>query len=315
MYRVAREESAPTDCPAALVGFLMVPSVLSGAPAPPRRRLSSVFSDLLRSMWLVARRRSLVALLGVAFGAVGVAMLKAYTLVAVVVATAAFVYAHRAWRDATSIRVRPGVLACRSQSRRWTGRDWQRLPDLRADRVAESVANTQGVWQANHDAGEGGGSDVEVGSAEAKSPLQQLAFLPVAVVNAFFRPVLFEARGAPMVGAALENALLTLALLSMLRVSRRRRVLLALIRTPLLVFAVAFCAVLGVGVGLATSNLGSLSRYRMPMMSFYVATMLILRERVRGVAAARVVGGPRARVGTTRGVLRGPIGRANPRVL
>jgi hypothetical protein len=245
---------------------------------------------LLRSMWLVGRRRNPLSLVGVVFAGVGIAVLKAYTLVAVVVAASAFVYADSAWRGGGPIRVRPGVLLLSiALGVGGVAAIGSVFPDLRPDRVAESVANLQGTWQATHDAGYGGGSDTEVGSGEARGPIQQLAFVPVAAANVFFRPVLFEAHGAPMFGAALESTLLALALLSMLRVGRRTLALQAVIRTPLLVFAVVFCAIFGVGVGLATSNLGTLSRYRMPMMSFYAATVLIVRDRLKALAATSAV--------------------------
>jgi hypothetical protein len=54
-----------------------------------------------------------------------------------------------------------------------------------------------------------------------------------------------------------------------------------LFRSPFLVSSVVFILVFGVGVGLATRNLGSLSRYRMPMMPFYATTLLVLRRRGR----------------------------------
>jgi hypothetical protein len=173
------------------------------------------------------------------------------------------------------------------------------FPDLRSDQVIDSVAHSQAAWQAQHEEGLGGNSDIDIGSGEARSPMQQLVFVPFALVNAFFRPMLFEARGLPMIGAAVENTLLMLAVASLLRAGRRRLIVPALIETPLLVFAVAFCFVFGVGVGLATGNLGSLSRYRVPMMPFYATVVLVLRQRQKAAAAATIAASP-ARLGARR---------------
>jgi hypothetical protein len=45
--------------------------------------------------------------------------------------------------------------------------------------------------------------------------------------------------------------------------------------SPLLMFCLVFSLTMGVGVGLATTNLGTLSRYRMPLVPFFAALVLI----------------------------------------
>ncbi len=59
-------------------------------------------------------------------------------------------------------------------------------------------------------------------------------------------------------------------------------------KSPLLLFCIAFVGSFAVCVGLATSNLGSLSRYRVPMMPFYATLLLVLLQKARTqkVAAA-----------------------------
>lgn len=47
---------------------------------------------------------------------------------------------------------------------------------------------------------------------------------------------------------------------------------------PALMFSIVFVLVLGLGTGLSTANLGTLSRYRAPMMPFFLLLLLVLRE-------------------------------------
>jgi hypothetical protein len=75
--------------------------------------------------------------------------------------------------------------------------------------------------------------------------------------------------------------LIVLGLLGVFWGKNRGPSLEGLFRTPLLVFSLVFVLVFGVGIGLAAMNLGSLSRYRAPLMPFYVTLLLVLRERVR----------------------------------
>jgi hypothetical protein len=290
LYRVAREELPAADRTAAAVGLLFVPSVLFwGAGLDKEGLVIGFFGVLVLSMYRLLRNRSLPHLAGVAFGGLGVGMLKAYTLFAFVVAVAAALYADRAWRGGGAIRIRPtylllavglaaaGLLAMGTV-----------FPEFEPTTIAERLADAQGNWVGQSETG----SVAMVGSAQARSLTQQLTFVPLALVNVLLRPALFEAKNATMALASVENTLILLGILSIFRRSSRAGAVEALLRAPLLVFCTVFVLTFGTGVGLATSNLGALSRYRMPMMPFYVATLLVLRARVREAAGVRDRGRP-----------------------
>jgi hypothetical protein len=48
---------------------------------------------------------------------------------------------------------------------------------------------------------------------------------------------------------------------------------------PVLLFCIVFVITMGVAIGLASSNLGTLSRYRMPMMPFFAALLFVLTAK------------------------------------
>lgn len=144
------------------------------------------------------------------------------------------------------------------------------------------------------------GPTSRLGSGEARTGWGQLKFAPLAVTNAFFRPIVFEARNGPMLGAALENTVFTIFLLQLVFGKTRALVPGIVARSPFLFSAVVFCGVFGLGVGLATANLGTMSRYRAPMMPFYVTTLLILRQRGRQTLELEERGRIRVRAGRGR---------------
>ena len=287
LYRTVREELPERDHSAALFGILLVPSVIYwGGGYTKESFVIGFFGIFLWSVSRIFRHGRVSAILGVVVGGVAVAMLKPYTLFATIVAVAAFVYAARASRDGRVARLRPGSLILAfAIAAGGIAAMGAVFPQFAAGKVAETVAVNQENWAQLHEAGQAGGSAVDIGNGEARSLPAQLAFVPVAFVNSFFRPVLFEARGLPMLGAAIESTLLTFAVLSLLGTTSRKLALDTIFQTPALMFAVTFCVIFGVGVGLATPNLGTLSRYRSPMMPFYVTAVLIVRER--GRAAVR----------------------------
>jgi hypothetical protein len=49
-----------------------------------------------------------------------------------------------------------------------------------------------------------------------------------------------------------------------------------LLANPLLVFAFMFVLGLGVAVGLTSTNLGTLSRYRVPLVPFFASLLVVL---------------------------------------
>ena len=123
-----------------------------------------------------------------------------------------------------------------------------------------------------------GGSAVEIGNPVERSLLGQLAFAPQALLTALFRPFLFEARSVLMLVNGLETALIAALVGRALIRVRWARVPEWMLRRPWLLFSAIFTLVLALGVGLGTSNLGTLSRYRAPMMPMYVLLLCELNS-------------------------------------
>lgn len=123
-----------------------------------------------------------------------------------------------------------------------------------------------------------GGSAVEIGNPVERSLLGQLAFAPQALLTALFRPFLFEARSALMLVNGVETALVAALVGRALIRVRWARVPEWLLRRPWLLFSAIFTLVLALGVGLGTSNLGTLSRYRAPMMPMYALLLFELNS-------------------------------------
>jgi hypothetical protein len=98
----------------------------------------------------------------------------------------------------------------------------------------------------------------------------QLLFAPLALLTALFRPLFFEARNPPMAISAVETTMLVMFIArsafqkGVARLWRDTR------RSPALMLALTFVLTFAVAVGLSSTNLGTLSRYRVPMLPFLV---------------------------------------------
>lgn len=137
------------------------------------------------------------------------------------------------------------------------------------DNLVDEAARLQGSSRTTT-----GGTDYSLGDPSERTLLGQLAFAPLALATALFRPFFFEVRGALPLLNAMETLVFALLFIRWLA-QERSKVLKSLISEPWLGFSAAFTLVLGLGVGLSTTNLGTLSRYRMPLVPFFLLVLLI----------------------------------------
>lgn len=144
------------------------------------------------------------------------------------------------------------------------------VPTYSVDAVAERAAGLQAVGRTVD-----GGSNYELGNVAARGFGQQLLFAPMALVYSLFRPFIFESRNALMALNSLETTWITYLVARSAFRGGWRGVFDVVQRWPVLAFSMVFVLILGIGVGISTSNLGTLTRYRMPMVPFYVTFVIM----------------------------------------
>ncbi|MFY0607981.1 MAG: hypothetical protein JXR10_14780 [Cyclobacteriaceae bacterium] len=120
-----------------------------------------------------------------------------------------------------------------------------------------------------------GGSGYSLGDYDFSTSGLVRKFLP-AVGTTFFRPFLWEVRNPVMLLAAMENTLiLSLVLICIRRYSNWK----ILIKEPLLTFCIVFAILFSFAIGVTTYNFGSLVRYKIPMLVFFVPTIYLMSRR------------------------------------
>ncbi len=265
------------------IGVMLLPSIVFWSAGLLKE---SVIIGPLGWMYAGFRRlvihRHLPSIPVVAVSALLIALVKPYVLFAVVAAIGAFLYGEHARRAGRHAVVRPLPLAfAAAVAVAGVIGLGQIFPEFALDHVAEHTANQQLVGQRVR-----GGSSYSIGDPTQRSIGGQLAFTPIAIVSSLFRPFIFEARNPQIAVNALE--MFAVLLLTIRAVSKRSWVALwqDVQRSPMLMFCVAFTLAFALPVGLATTNLGTLSRYRMPLLPFFAAVLMVwnadlFRERRR----------------------------------
>jgi hypothetical protein len=97
---------------------------------------------------------------------------------------------------------------------------------------------------------------------------------PQAINVAIFRPYLWEVRNPLMAISALEC--FALLLFTIYVIYLKRHVFFKMILDPNVIFCLVFSITFAFAVGISTYNFGTLSRYRIPLLPFYVMALALM---------------------------------------
>ncbi|MBW1754583.1 MAG: hypothetical protein JRJ80_00285 [Deltaproteobacteria bacterium] len=208
-------------------------------------------------------------------GAIPILLIKAYILFPLVLAGGSWYYWERSLKRGR-VRIRPAYLAAAAAvgvgGILLLGRYFPEYsPDTFSTRTFELQQMGRGLR---------GGSNYALSGEIPTTLIGQLLFAPVALLASLFRPAIFEARNLLMLANALETTALTLLLARIFARRNLRAVRRQIMDDPFLVFCLVFVVAFGIAVGLTSTNLGTLSRYRSPILPFF-AVMLFVLQRPR----------------------------------
>ena len=145
----------------------------------------------------------------------------------------------------------------------------------------ENLARTAKItaYDIGFYSGKGAGSTYSLGELDGTVE-GMLKLIPNAINVALFRPYPWEIRNALMAISSFESTIiffLTVYILLMVF----RRGFLAVFKEPLVIFCLMFALAFSYGVGLSTFNFGTLSRYRIPLLPFYLSALVFIYDSLR----------------------------------
>lgn len=258
----------------AMYGVLFLPSVLFWTGGLVKEAFVFGFLGIaLRGLLGLASGFRLVWILQMFVGFAGIVLVKPYVLVALALAVGAWFLGERQRRIKIGYQVAGAlaVIASLIAVARF-------FPEFSPENIVESMSRSRQSYAFAR----GGGSNVELGDDSVEPSLAgQLKWVPVGLLNTIARPFIFEANNGAMLLAALEITVLLGLVGALLFAHGPRRILRAIRDDRLLRAIFVLILTFGTSIGLATKNLGTLSRYRVPMMPAYAAGVLILQRRLR----------------------------------
>jgi hypothetical protein len=134
----------------------------------------------------------------------------------------------------------------------------------------------------------GQGSAYDLGEYDG-TLLGMARLFPQATGTALFRPFLWEARNPVSLIAALESTLFLFLTLRLLYKVKWKRLVAVVFSEHLVFVSLAFAIAFSFSVGIASGNFGTLVRYKIQMMPFYMAALIIIQELTKKVKKRTVV--------------------------
>ena len=155
-------------------------------------------------------------------------------------------------------------------------------------RLAETAKITAYDIRYGWGARTGEGSGYTLGELDG-SWQSMLSLAPQAINISLFRPYFWEVQSPLMLLSALEA--LVLLTLTLYVIWRARWKLYTYLQMPDVLFCLVFAVVFAFAVGVSTFNFGTLSRYKIPMMPYFLLMLGMVhsywkRDRNRGELAS-----------------------------
>ncbi len=154
----------------------------------------------------------------------------------------------------------------------------EEMKDLALDRLAESVQSAQQNFQRISDIAE---SSFSLGVEFDGTPAGLLKIAPAGIVATLFRPYIWESKKISSLVSSLESLALMLFTLYVFLRAGPFTFFGSIIKDPMILYCLLFALTFALFVGVTTLNFGTLVRYKIPCMPFYITGLLLILERYK----------------------------------
>lgn len=139
------------------------------------------------------------------------------------------------------------------------------------DKISETSALTR-----DYIAAQGGGSTYTLGEVD-NSIWGMIKLVPAGINVTLFRPYLWESHNAIALIAALESLAILLLTLKVMYTTGLRNFFKTLSSNNLVIFCISFSMLFAYAVGISSYNFGTLVRYKIPCIPFYIVGIQLIQ--------------------------------------
>ena len=146
--------------------------------------------------------------------------------------------------------------------------------------VTSSIQHLNGAFK-NMDGNETADSNFDLGVEFDGTFNGLIKLAPVAVFTTFFRPFIWESHKASQLIASLESTILFLLTLFIILKAGLLNFIKLILSDPLIMYCFLFSIVFATFVGASTLNFGTLVRYKIPCLPFYIISLFLIYEKTK----------------------------------
>lgn len=162
------------------------------------------------------------------------------------------------------------------------------LGDIALDKIAESVKTTQEKFEGISRLAE---SSFSLGVEFDGSPGSLMKIAPAAIMATLFRPFLWESKKLSTLLSSLESLAFMLFTLYVLLKAGVVRFFVSIFKDPMVIFCFWYSILFAVFVGATTLNFGTLVRYKIPCIPFYLIALILILAKSKNKKSDTAVSG------------------------
>lgn len=162
------------------------------------------------------------------------------------------------------------------------------LGTFAADGITEQIGKQRNSYRDESAPG-GGDSNFSLGVEFDGSVTSLIKMAPAAIVATFFRPFIWESRKISTLLSSFESMMIMFFTLYVLFIAGPIQFFQSIRNDPTILYCILFALLFGLFVGATTPNFGSLVRYKIPCMPFYVIALFLILDRSRQIKNSPVI--------------------------
>jgi len=143
------------------------------------------------------------------------------------------------------------------------------------------VTKNISIYQKAYAEQEDVGSSFSLGVEYDGSVQSLIKIAPAAVIATLFRPFIWESKKISTLFSSIESMFIMFFTLSVLYKAGPVNFVRSIAKDPTVLYCLLFSLLFALFVGATTANFGTLVRYKIPCMPFYVAAMFIIQDRIK----------------------------------
>ena len=145
--------------------------------------------------------------------------------------------------------------------------------------IAKNITTYQKAYAEQGEAG----SNFSLGVEYDGSVTSLLRIAPAAIIATLFRPFLWESKKISTLLSSIESLVFMLFTLFVFYKAGPVKFMRSVIKDPVVLYCLLFALLFALFVGATTANFGTLVRYKIPCMPFYIIALFIIQDRTKKI--------------------------------